>query len=391
MTGRLANVTLNLLDQGIHTRVVIDPALGVYGSAPIYGSATPQIMTNKTLTDSSNVIAASSLRAGANLLALPDVLPEVGQVLTVSGPSTLAWTEASTPVLVSNTLYVDVNGSDLTGTGSIAQPYQTIQYAMNAITTNLPSNRFAIMVGPGTFNASSTISLKPNVQIMGVSNSITRISGNIVLDASWLNVSGSNDNRSGFINLSLVGTSPLVFDYASVQSGAGKLYFYGVSANGVLTFNAFRSINQNRFTSCLLFSDYNNSGCNDIFIGGTYVIGNCNLTSNADCRTQADFQGGVIGGALNVVYSLGNPYFVAASAENCNVQGAVSVSGASASLSATSCSLSSVPVLTSGGTLTLTSAADVVKYVPANPAAWSVVPTTIQAALDLIAANLGVV
>lgn len=391
MSGRLANATLNLLDQGAQTRVVVDPALG-FTSAAIYGSSTPQIMTNKTITDPSNVVAASGLHAGSNILALPDILPEAGQVLTVAGPTSLAWTDVSpSPVLVGNTLYVDLNGSDTIGTGSVTQPFQTIQHAMSQITLNAPSNRYAISVGPGTFNAASTISLKPNVQIVGVSNSATRISGNIVLDASWLDVASANDNRSGFTNCALVGTSPLVFDYQAVQSGAGKLYFYNVSANGVLTFIAFRSINQNRFTSCFLFSDYNNSGCNDLFLGGCYIGGNCNLTSNSNCRTLSDFQGGVIGGALNVTYTAANPYFVAASAENCNVQGVVTITGASASLSATSCSLSSVPVLTSGGTCTLTTAADVVKYTPLNPAAWSVVPTTVQSALDLIAAHIGIV
>jgi hypothetical protein len=378
-------MVLNFPDQGVRTKVIIDPNRPSTGSAAIFSSSSEQILTNKTIVDQSNVVAASALRNGPNVAYLDLVAPAAGQVLTATSSSVLGWADAASPSLVSTSVYVDVNGSNVTGTGSSTAPFQTISHAMSTITTASPTNRFVMYVGPGLY--SNSFSLKANVQIIGAANNNTRIGGAIDLnDASWLDPSGANDNRSGINNCTLFGV--MNFNYTTQQSGAGKLFFTFTYFNTAPTFTAYRAINQNRFTSCLMFAGYNNSGCNDLWLHSVSVGGNIALTSNADCSTVTTFLGGVVTGNLTVTYTAANPHTVSASLDSCVVQGTVTVTGASASATATVDSLYSAPVLTSGGTCVLKTPATALAYTPAIPGNWTVPPTTVAAALDMIAAKI---
>ena len=83
--------------------------------------------------------------------------------------------------------------------------------------------------------------------------------------------------------------------------------------------------------------------------GGTVA-----LTSNPNCNTILDARGGGLGGGLlSIIYTTANPYIVTASIETF-VVGTCIITGSSASLTTDLASLTTLPVISSGGSYSIT-------------------------------------
>ena len=113
-------------------------------------------------------------------------------------------------------VYVSQGGSDITGNGTINNPFATMPRAMTSIVDATPTKRYSIMVGPGNYIES--FSLKANVIVIGVDPLLVRIgseSSSIdINDPTW---SVSGDNRSGFKEITMV-ASTLAFDFTAHPS-----------------------------------------------------------------------------------------------------------------------------------------------------------------------------
>lgn len=173
-------------------------------------------------------------------------------------------------------LHVSKNGSD-SNTGKQHSPFLTITAAQNAITDASPTKRYAIKVAPG--NYSEAIALKANVFIVGEGQKESvRITGSVTMGASFTG-GGSIDNRSGFGNLTLL--SAANFDWNSVQSAAGKLYFSEVVFGSTVNMYGYsNAIAQAQFNACVIFGALTISGINVGVFTNNVCYGNINLNQH---------------------------------------------------------------------------------------------------------------
>jgi len=117
-----------------------------------------------------------------------------------------------------NTLWVSVNGSDVSGTGSLNNPYKTINYTLSQITTNSAFNRFLINIAPG-FYYEDPITTKNYVNIQSLGDQYTT---SII----------ANDANS--ILLTVVGDSIIGGFSIGGTTGASLIYFNAPGRAGVL-------------------------------------------------------------------------------------------------------------------------------------------------------------
>lgn len=111
------------------------------------------------------------------------------------------------------TLYVASWGSDVTGTGTQANPYATLQYAYSQITPT-SVNSYQIEVENGVYNW-TTVAIKPFV-FVNFNNSVINITNPVTLDPSWgAAVSVASWDNSYSSNFSLT----LNFNIISVLAG----------------------------------------------------------------------------------------------------------------------------------------------------------------------------
>jgi hypothetical protein len=187
----------------------------------------------------------------------------------------------------SETLYVAKNGSD-ENSGSELAPFLTITAALNAITDASPSKRYVIKVATGSYTEPSVV-LKSNVFILGEDRSATRITGAGSLASDF---SGNADNRSGLSNLTLI--SSCNFDWASVTSAAGKLYFQNVNFNSAVSLNGHNNgIAQAQFWNTAHFGNFTVSGINMLTVA--VRMSNVFMNQHPILPTIWDSNGGSLG------------------------------------------------------------------------------------------------
>ena len=243
-------------------------------------------------------------------------------------------------------VYVDMSGSDTTGTGTIVNPYLTITHAMATITDSSVNKKYVIKVGPGTW--SDNFALKANVEVVGYNVMATRLTGTVTLnDPTWNN---ANDNRSGFEDLNLGGTYN--FDYTTQSSTAGKLYFYNVRIITTPIFTAFNAINQSTIQNSVLTNGLTESG-GIVFLGETDVINDGTITVNSSSLTTTNFEaiGGGTDGNVTITLTGSNPE-ITVLLYNFPVVGNLSASGSTTAVTATCSSLVGTTSFTGGATLT---------------------------------------
>jgi hypothetical protein len=121
------------------------------------------------------------------------------------------------------------------------------------------------------------IALKPNVFIVGVSRDAVRITASaFVLDASF---TGGADNRSGISNAIVTGTAS--FNFTTVTSAAGKLYFRDTSFNSAVTLTGYNNaIVQAQFSGCQMFAVLTVQGVNVGVFNNNVLFSNIVLTQS---------------------------------------------------------------------------------------------------------------
>lgn len=282
-------------------------------------------------------------------LAVNGDVGAAGQVLTSGGPGAApTWTAASGDFAYDQEVFVAKNGSDVTGTGSVLNPFASVGAAMAAITDSSPSKRYAIRVEAGAYTESSALNIKPDVYIVGALKDAVRITApSFGLDASF---TGAGDKRSGVAQAILIGTC--TFNMTSVTSNEGKLSFHGVSFNSPISITGFSGINQAQFDSCLFFGAISFSGVNV----GSFVNNRCftsiSLSQHSSLPTILNAAGG-FADSLTATAAVNNfSRRCSVFARSMKFDGTVTVDGPSAYFDYTVCSLPQAgPVSLNGGNL----------------------------------------
>jgi hypothetical protein len=209
----------------------------------------------------------------------------IGAGGAVNGASVFTVVGLSVPV--SQTVYVDKNGR-ANGNGTQAAPVLTVQQALDLITDASPTKRYNILVGAGTY--ATNFAMKANAFIVGAGRYAVRITcPSITFDATW---TPAGDHRSGMSNLVLSGGAK-TFDFNTVSSIEGKLFFNEVSFSQLPTTAAFSDINQCTFVACHFFSGVRQWNCINTYIAcGLQNGGTINIEGIAALACNAIFLGG---------------------------------------------------------------------------------------------------
>jgi len=178
----------------------------------------------------------------------------------------------------SNMIYVDVNGNDTTGTGTITKPFASIYKAMLSITDATPTQRYAIKVGVGFFTETENIVHKPNVWIIGENTYSTRVifSGTYSLDASF---SGTADNRFGFYGIFIDGV--MDWNFLTVTATNARMYNRSCQFNKAISFTAYQSTTRCYMFDCETYSTFS-------ITGGSSWYHNCSFNGRITVYSDAN-------------------------------------------------------------------------------------------------------
>jgi hypothetical protein len=331
----------------------------------------------------------NSLILNANSSLPPNSFPN--QTLWINSATNHLWRDSKdleanpSPAPGANfSVYVAQGGSDITGNGSILNPYATIDHAMSTITFAMPFFPVGIFVGPG-FYPESNLAIKANTYIVGSGPTLTSITiTNSTLGSGW----GAAVSGAGVFNCTFSGTG-IVYDFSSVGSSDGQFFLVDILSSNVtpytFTANTGSITNVLSLLSCRL--------------DGTITLNNMNIRSTSS-RLGVLTSNVTIAGLLeqffnsdisgNVAITAGGGDTIAFTLSNCNIGGTLNANGP---ITITS-SVDGIPIhskvtLAAGASITNLNDAYSVNYTPAVPGNWTSPPTTVQQALDQIAAKIG--
>jgi hypothetical protein len=309
------------------------------------------------------------------------------------------------PPTATQTVYVNKAGNDVTADGSECDPFLTVTAAMASITDASPTKRYAISIGPGTYTE-PLIHLKANVQLVGTSSLLTRLSIPFdINDPSWFETGFQNDNRSGFVDLILL-SAPLNFNFVTASSFSGKLFFVSVDISPTPTFTALTtSVNQVTIRDSRLSNGYTQNGINMVMFSSFVSGGNITINSQATTDTQVNLVGGGINGNVIINVQSGHipidPLNLTSFAITENIfnpfpnSGRLIVNGVNNVTTRVRATVDSIPIrsrVTLVGTNTSLIRVDDafgLAFTPTVPADYDPpIPTTVQEALDQLAARL---
>lgn len=305
-----------------------------------------------------------------------------------------------------NALYVNYVGTDDLGYDAIGKPWSylsiTRALASLAVQSNPPSaiNPWAIAVGPGSFIEAGLI-LPAWVWITGCAdsetgqNTVILLSGNVTLDSSWANGAA----QGGFSNL--------VF---RVQSGTPIMDFTMPAPSG----NPARTLQLENITHNLRILYFDATGTGDIFDAkrvvqdgtaadlihlqnGTHVIDNLNSQASVSIQdgnmaVACSLYGLFLGSAASLTIAAAtNAVAVTIAGSKITTLILNRTAPGSLAVSADAISLPIRSQITISGTVALTRLNDAFgeAYTPSTPGNWPTQPTTVQSALDILAANGG--
>lgn len=124
-----------------------------------------------------------------------------------------------------NTVYVTLNGNDLTGNGSITKPYKTIQKAINASQPNS-----TIMIDTGFYTENLTIT--NGIHLVASSYRSVYVSGKVVINQTTFN------NQVSFQGINFLNSTDNVIEYISTNSHELYMYECAITQGGTGSFNA---------------------------------------------------------------------------------------------------------------------------------------------------------
>jgi len=162
---------------------------------------------------------------------------------------------------------------------------------MASINDASPSKRYIINVNPGVYTETGVFELKANVFINGLDRNTVRITPTSFALNPDFSGSAAIDNRSGFSNCTLSGACD--FNWATVTSSAGKLFFQNCSFNSNVSFTGHNNaIAQMATSNCLFFGSWTNSGINAGTHQGNIHYGAVNLNQHPSLPTILNANGG---------------------------------------------------------------------------------------------------
>lgn len=249
-------------------------------------------------------------------------------------------------------VFVTKNGSDVTGNGSLLRPFASVGAAMAAITDAAPTKRYAIYLAAGRYTETNPLNLKANVFIIGLNQDAVGITApSYGLDASF---TGGDDNRAGISNCLVLGGAS-TFNFTTVTSTAGKLYFRNASFGSAVTLTGYNNATvQAQFSGCQMFGVFTIQGVNVGVFNDNFLFTNIVLN-------QSEFGG--VPTILNATGGTAGNLTITAAVNDfnrrCSVfthsmkfDGTVTVDGPAAYLDYTVSSMpSSGPVSVNGGNL----------------------------------------
>lgn len=125
---------------------------------------------------------------------------------------------------LNNIVFVAKNGIDTNPNvtlGTIANPYLTVQAAIDSITSASSTNRYVVYVMPGDYNENVVLN-KPFVYLASPQKNAARI---ISSSGTTLSVGSTTEKSNGVYNLSLVSTSSMTTDAALTITGNNPTIF----------------------------------------------------------------------------------------------------------------------------------------------------------------------
>ena len=218
--------------------------------------------------------------ASSYTVDLPSNAPTIGQFLQASSPTSLQWATVAGSPAVSKIYYVALNGSD-SNDGSLTTPFRTIRHAVSVANGVASlSNPIVISIGAGIFvedNSGGPISITASgISIVGRS-----LSGTIIISLNLSNnLFSCTTSNFEFVNLYLdagaSGSTATGIAVATNAPGVGR--FEGVqvsrfatglnlsSATGLPIF-LFDNVQMRGNNVCLAVSNINAAVKNSIFVG----------------------------------------------------------------------------------------------------------------------------
>ena len=137
-------------------------------SDTLVGKATSDIMTNKTITDTTNNVAANSLKSATTLVNVAAATaPSSGQLLIATSSTTATWQNISAGIsIVAPTAATDANGAIISGS--------TLQLEFATATNpGILSVAAQTLAGTKTFSSAVIISPANNQVVLGTTNTTT--------------------------------------------------------------------------------------------------------------------------------------------------------------------------------------------------------------------------
>lgn len=282
---------------------------------------------------------------------------------------------------ISNTrqVYVSKGGNDVTGDGSILNPFLTIGVAMSAIADASLTKKYDIMIAPGTY--SENIILKPNVNLVSSNPLSVYLTGTIGVDISWAD---GQPNTALLMCMNIDAAATLLLDYETFGITQSIVAFqsciiscpvdvYGHTANNITVFRGCVML-----ANCFLVSGFPQlTGC---FSAGANIALQSAVARPMQCFLLAfnNF------GQLFVTTPVGADV-INVTMENAPMT-AITLDGAGVSVSASSNSLPerSAISIVNGASLTRFNDVYGIKYTANAPGSWPVIPSTCQEGLDYL-------
>lgn len=286
------------------------------------------------------------------------------------------------PITSTETVYVQQDGNDSSGDGSIGSPFLTLSYALSQITDASSSKHYIIRLGGGTF-IESTLSLKAWVWIFGNNQSASKIivsssPNNVNIDSSW----STQNSRGGLTNVYLSGVTNLNLDVQSIGGGYSRVFeISNVQMNGNLIFTGVSTADFIQYFGGVVFGNIHFSGGQNtllqIICGGNAVFDTIN--SNSLLQIFGLLINGTTTFTSNGVYT--NQITMNAS----NLSSTLIIDQANTNLSSDCASLplENMISITNSGVLTRLTDANSIEFTTVDSTKWfPSVPTTISTALD---------
>jgi hypothetical protein len=280
-------------------------------------------------------------------------------------------------------LYVTPTGNDTTGNGTIYKPYATISKALlEAATGASIATPATVLVGAGTY--AESLLLPPSVTVIGIDPSQTvAITGDVSLSSGWTGL--SDQEQTGLSNIFVEGTTTI--DWAAQSQDSGIVFFFNCSIEAISA-TGLGTDNEVVFVACFIsglgtFTSVEMSTQSCAFSAGVALASTVShpaeYLSNGDSITPTFSVTSPSGGDECTFIGLGTAVAGTLTINGANTSYTTSADGIP--LTVTQLNGAPAPIISSGG-------AGATVYTPTVPGNWAgSPPTTVQQALDRIAAN----